>query len=264
VKLDLCKVKPLVSAPRSPASAATTIDAFLGGRLMMEQPVGGYRAGLDAVLLAASVGAAGGPRVLDLGAGVGVAGLCAAVRLPDADLTLVELQPVLAALAGANIRRNGLDGRARVIAGDVTGGGLGLASDGFDTVMSNPPFDTEGRGRASANDLKARSHAMPAGHLDLWVRAMARYYCPGGTASMIHRADALGAVLAAFGRRFGGVTVRPVHPREGEAAVRIVVQGVKGSRAPLSLLPGLILHEPGGHGFRPEVQAVLRDGAALS
>ena len=135
--------------------------------------------------------------------------------------------------------------------------------DSFDHVVCNPPFDTEGHGRAPFNALKARSHAMPAGELEHWGRVIARYCRPGGTVTMIHRADALASVLAAFDRRFGALRVLPLHPRGGESATRIIVQGIKGSRAPLALLAGLVLHKADGHGFADPVQAILREGAAL-
>jgi tRNA1(Val) A37 N6-methylase TrmN6 len=91
------------------------------------------------------------------------------------------------------------------------------------------------------------------------MAAMAR---PGGTATMIHRADSLDQVLLAFGGRFGGLIVFPVFPRRGAAAHRVLVQGFKGSRAPLQIRPGLVLHRA-GHGFRPQVDAILRQGARL-
>jgi tRNA1(Val) A37 N6-methylase TrmN6 len=249
---------------------AATLDAFLGGRLTVAQPTHGYRAGLDAVLLAAAIPERSNRlmSVLDVGAGVGVVGLCVAARLPSAQVTLVELQTELSALAAQNIERNQLDLRVRVITADVrdrpeTLSELGLIADSFDHVVCNPPFDIEGNGRSPPNASKARSHAMPAGELDQWGRVLARYCRASGTATIIHRADALGAVLAVLDGRFGGLRVLPVHPRSGQPATRIIVQGIKGSRAPLVLLPGLVLHTDDGHGFAPQLQAVLRDGAAL-
>ncbi len=248
-----------------------TIDAFLGGRLTMAQPAHGYRAGLDAVLLAAAVPEISGRivTVLDVGAGVGAVGLCVAARLVNAQVTLVELQPELSALAAQNIERNQLAQRVRVITGDVCDRPerlteLGLIADTFDHVVCNPPFDIEGNGRSPPNALKARSHAMPAGELEQWGRVLARYCRASGAVTMIHRADALGAVLAALAGRFGDFRVLPLHPRAGEPATRIIVQGIKGSRAPLTLLAGLVLHTADGHSFAAPVQAVLREGAALT
>ncbi len=253
---------------------AFTSDAFLGGALEVLQPSRGYRAGLDAVLLAAACGAEIGDqaRVLDAGAGVGVAGLCVARRVSDAHVTLVEREPELAALARQNAARNGLDARIRVVELDVAEGGAGInraretdtgiCAGAFSHVIANPPYFTEGRGTRSPADLKAASHEMADGALDQWCRFLATAAASNGLVTVIHRADALDALLHGLGRRFGGLRVLPLYPRAGAEAHRVIVQGRKGSRAPLRLLPGIELHCD-GNGFVPAIDAVLRHGAAL-
>ncbi len=246
-----------------------TEDAFLGGALMMLQPRDGYRAGVDAVLLAAAtpVRHGRGERVLDAGSGVGVVGLCIAARVPDARVTLVENGPELVALAGLNITRNALSDRAQVIAADVTAPGrlleeVGLRADCFAHIAANPPFHVEGNGRPSRNAIKARAHAMPAGGLTHWVRFAARVTQAGGSLTIVHRADAIGELLSLMDGRFGALRLLPIHPREGAPAVRVLLQGRKGSRAPLTILPGLILHND-DNSFRPNVADILRHGAPL-
>ena len=105
-----------------PADPSLTEDAFLGGALRILQPKDGYRAGIDAVLLAGSAPVEAGRRgrVLDVGAGVGVVGLAVARRIADAEVVLVERDARLAALARANIERNGLSERVRLIEGHLT------------------------------------------------------------------------------------------------------------------------------------------------
>src|ERR1700741_1966998 len=88
-----------------------TEDAVLGGRLRLRQPRRGHRVGHDAILLAAACPARTGDKVVDLGAGIGAAGLALAARVPGTTVTLVEVEPTLAALADENVRRNGLDER---------------------------------------------------------------------------------------------------------------------------------------------------------
>ena len=246
------------------ANIETTDDLFLGDRLAILQPRSGYRAGLDAVLLAAVCPASPeSPRVLDAGSGVGVVGLAVAARLPSAYVTLVERQPELARLAIANAQRNCLSERVTVLAGDLTTPDLvsaasaTLADGSYDHVLANPPYQTEGDGHPARDTLKAAAHAMAAGDLDRWARFLARMTRPGGTCTLIHRADALGAVLGVLDGRFGGLTVLPIHARAGEAAIRVLVQGRKGSRAPLSLRDRLVLHEADGT-FRHEINAILR------
>ncbi len=245
-----------------------TDDAFLGGALSILQPKIGYRAGLDGILLAASVAAGDGDAVLDVGAGVGVVGLAVARRLAHTRVSMVERNPRLAELARRNIERNNLADRVRLIETDIARPSsefvaLGLAAETFDHVLANPPFHIEGRGTAASDPVKAGANAMPDGDLDRWVRFMAAMARAGGTATIIHRADALQSVLSTLDQRFGGAVVLPIHPREGEPASRVLVQAIKGSRAALELRPGMVLHNA-DHSFQPDVQAILRHGAALA
>jgi len=251
----------------APADDDVTEDAFLGGALTILQPKSGYRAGLDAVLLAAAAAAGPGEQVLDVGSGVGVVGLAAARRLTGIAVALVEQDPGLVALACRNIARNSLSGRVRAIAADVArplseSPELHALAERFDHALANPPFLIEGRGSPAGDRVKAAANAMPAGALARWVQFMAAMVRPGGTITLIHRADALREVLSAVDGRFGGVAVLPVHPYADKPASRVLVQARKASRAPLVLRPGMTLHNGDGS-FRPEIEAILRNGAAL-
>jgi len=246
-----------------------TEDDFLGGQLKVLQPKRGYRAGLDAVLLAAAVAATPGRpmRVLDVGAGVGTVGLCVARRLAAADVVLMERQPELVALAQENIAKNGLECRASACLAEVGGRAedlerAGLEPGSFTHVLANPPYYAAGAATPSEEMLKSASHVMSGGDFEAWGRFMARMAGSQGQAIIVHKAEALPQILAALEKRFGGLKVLPIHPRSGEAANRVIVTGIKGSRAPLSVRSGFILHGE-GNGFTPAADAILRGGGGL-
>jgi tRNA1(Val) A37 N6-methylase TrmN6 len=243
-----------------------TCDAFLGGRLIVSQPGNGFRAGLDSVLLGAAV-RGGAPTLLDLGAGAGTAAMVAMTHHPALSATLVDIDPEMAALAAANLAANGLGGRGRVLALDIAAPGrdraaAGLAADHYARVIANPPYFESGRGTVPA-DARAAARHMARDDLDRWVKAAAMHAAPGGEVTFIYPAERLGALLAAFERRFGAVTVLPLSPREAAPASRILVRGTKGSRAPLTLLAARALHEGEGGAFLPEFEAIFRGEAAL-
>jgi tRNA1(Val) A37 N6-methylase TrmN6 len=247
-----------------------TDDAFLGGALSILQPRSGYRAGLDAVMLAAAVPGEGPRplRVLDIGSGVGTAGLCVARRLPDAELVLLERNPQLSALAAENVRRNDLADRVRVVTASVGASAAevraaGLVEESFNWVIANPPYHEVGAGTLAPDLGKAASHAMPENELQHWARFMVRMATPRGKAVMVHKVEALDQVLAAFQQRFGAIRILPLHPRSGAPAHRVIVEGTKGSRAPLQLLSGFVLHAD-GNDFTPAAQAILKGGSGLS
>lgn len=238
---------------------SVTRDAFLGGRLTIAQPARGFRAGLDSVLLGAAIRPDSGT-LLDLGAGVGTAGLVALALSPGLKATLVESDPAMAALAGENVAANGFVQRARILPLDLTAPGkaraaAGLETDHFTSVIANPPYYGAGTSPAPA---RAAARHMPAGTLDSWVRSAAAHAAPDGEVIFIHVAERLGELLAAFETRFGAITVLPLLPREGEAAHRILVRGIKGSRAPLTLLAARPLHVEEGRDFRPAIDAIFR------
>lgn len=247
--------------------ARTTQDAFLGGRLTIEQTLTGSRAGIDAVFLAAACPAKPGETVLELGSGSGVVALAIATRVEGAEVAGIEIDPELCALAARNAERNGLGGWARFVCGDVAAPlsrlmGDGLGPDSFDHAVANPPFLTAGDTRPPADERLRRAHALEPGELERWVRSLAAFVRPGGTATIVHRADALPELLRHCAGRFGALAVYPLFPRQGGPASRILLQGIKGSRAPLRLMSGMVLHEH-GRDFTPEAQAILRQGAAL-
>jgi tRNA1(Val) A37 N6-methylase TrmN6 len=245
----------------------TTQDAFLGGRLVIAQPKTGPRAGIDAVFLAAACPAQAGDKVLEAGAGSGIVSLAVARRVPGVSVTGVEINPRLASLADANAASNGLAETVRFIEGDVTRGAgafaaLGLVPSSFDHVLANPPFLAMGEARLPPDAMLRRAHAADPGEWEGWVRFLSAFARPKGTLTLIHRADALPRLLPLLERRFGSLIVFPLFPRRGEAATRILIQGVKGSKGPLQIREGLALHRE-HDGFTKAAQAVLREGARL-
>ena len=230
---------------------------FLDGRVRVDQPQSGFRSGLDAVMLAASVPAKPGQAALELGAGAGTASLCLAARVPHVTITGVEIDPGLAALAGRNAAVNGMAARVTFVAADVFALPADLKRD-FDHVLVNPPF--HGEGQAAPDPARARALS-DDGQLMNWMRLGFQRTVSGGYFSAILRADRAQEALAALPD--GGVTLFPLWPRAGEAAKRAILQIRKGSGAAFCLAPGLILHDAAG-AYTPEADAVLRGLAALA
>jgi tRNA1(Val) A37 N6-methylase TrmN6 len=242
-----------------------TEDAFLGGRLVLRQPKRGHRAGHDAILLAAATAVQPGNRVIDFGAGVGVAGLALARRIEGIDLVLVEIDPWLATLAEQNATANKL--QARVIALDVasdaaTFAAAGLLPDSADAVLMNPPFNDAARHHASPVTERSLAHQASETTLEAWVHAARRVLKPGGALTLIWRAEGLADVLAALAKGFGSLRSLSIHPDPAAPAIRILVRAIKGGRAPLVLCPGLVLNNTSGTATAM-VQSILRGELAL-
>jgi tRNA1(Val) A37 N6-methylase TrmN6 len=251
--------------PMSEALADTTEDAFLGGQLRLRQPRSGHRAGHDAMLLAAATAPRRGDRVVEFGAGVGAAGLALAKRVGGMALTLVEIDPQLAALARDNGSANNI--AADVVVLDVTSAAqafaaLGLAPDSADVVLMNPPFNDATRHRVSPDQARASAHVADTETLERWIHAGRRLLKSGGVLTLIWRADGVTDVLAALGRGFGSLAILPVHADATKPANRVLIRAIKGGKAPTRILASLLLMDESGLPNK-QVAKVLAGGGVL-
>lgn len=240
-------------------------DAFLGGRLQICQPRSGFRAGTDSVLLGASVRGGTG-ELLDLGCGAGVAGLTALVHHPALKADLAESDSEMVNFARQNLARNGLEARAQVLDVDVTAPGAvreaaGIRRDHYASVIANPPYFDAAGGTLAKSGSRAAARHMGADALDAWVKTAAASAAPAGEVVFIYPAAGLAPLLAAFAQRFGGLTLLPLQPRAGAEVSRVLLRGIKGSRAPLKILSPKPLHGEAGNAHLPEIDAVLRGTA---
>ena len=247
-------------APFPPVEGDVVEDALLGGRVRLRQPAKGYRAGMDAALLAAAVAAEAGQRVIEAGCGAGAVLMQIAARRPGVRLTGLERDPAIAGLAQENAALNGAD--AQVVAGDVAAGFRALDLPPFDWAVSNPPFfDDPNALRAPAEGK--RGAWMADDGLKAWTAFLLKSVREGGRIVIIHRADRLADLLALLGETAGSFAVRGIHPYTDEPAKRVLVQAIKTGKAPLRLLPPLVLHDRSGAKHTAEAEAVLRGEAGL-
>ena len=242
--------------------AEITEDLVLGGKVRVRQPRVGYRAGLDAALLAAACDAKAGERVLEAGCGVGGALLAAAVRRPDARFVGVERDPAALDLARLNVALNGLDARVEVLAADIAKGLRALGLEPFDAAIANPPFFDDAASLRGPHPSRTDAYIATEG-LAAWCAFLLKAVREGGSITIIHRADRLADLLAGLAPKAGSFRIRPIQPFADERAKRVIVRAIKTGKAPLALLPPLVLHERGGGKHTVEAEAILRGGAEL-
>jgi tRNA1(Val) A37 N6-methylase TrmN6 len=234
-----------------------TEDALLGGRVRLLQPARGYRVAVDAVLLAAAVAARPGERVLDLGAGVGSVGLCLATRVPGCQVTGIELQPELAALAKRNAGLNGLADRVRIVVHDIALPLPPLAP--FDHVVTNPPYLAAAVADPSPIPSKALATVESSADLARWIAVATDLVNPAGTVLMIHRRDRQDEAVGLLHRRgWGEIAIKTLPP-----APRVLIRARRSVELRWQELEPFVLHPPEG-GYTPAAEAVLRHAAPLA
>jgi len=245
-----------------PAAPEVVENALLGGRVRLRQPARGYRAGMDAALLAAAVAPRPGERLFEAGCGAGAVLMQIAARHDALSLTGLERDSSSAALARENAGLNGFGDRITVIEGDVAAGFRSLGLPPFDWAVSNPPFfDDPGALRAPAPGKQGAWMADDG--LAAWTGLLLKAVREGGRIVIIHRADRLADLLALLGDKAGSFAIRPIQPFAEEPAKRVLVRAIKTGKAPLRLLPPLVLHDRSGAKHTPESEALLSGEAAL-
>ncbi|WP_338067365.1 tRNA1(Val) (adenine(37)-N6)-methyltransferase [Brevundimonas lutea] len=236
-------------------------DALLGGRVRLRQAARGYRAGMDAALLAAAVEAAPGQRILDVGCGPGAVLCQVAARRPGVMLTGLERDPAAVALARMNLELNRLGERAEVVAGAIADRPAPTPGAAFDWAVANPPFFDD-PGAMRTPDASRAGAWMAEDGLDAWLAYLRRSVREGGHAVIIHRAERLADILAGWGAAMGDMRIRPVHARPNRAATRVLVRATKASKGPVTLLPPLILQTADG-AHSAEAERLYRGESAL-
>lgn len=252
-------------------TAPASKDQFIGGRAYVLQPRSdGHRSGMDAVFLAATVPSDAVGLLYDLGSGSGAAGFCAAARAEKLSVRLVERDEDMLQLAeqGRELSENAaFSERIVVVSADILMPAVdrenaGLMANSADWVIANPPFYLENKVRSSPHQHRREAHVLEEGDLETWFRLAAMLLKPGGHIALIHTAEALSEVLELCNGRFGGLVVRPIHPRARKNANRVVICGQKGSRGALKLLQGFVVHDDEGN--TPEAAAILRRGKGFA
>lgn len=240
------------------ASAGVTRDRFLNGAVTVLQPASGYRAGMDAVLLAASLSAKPGETLAEAGCGAGAVLLCAAHRLGGCTLTGFERDPATAALAREGAAANGFAG-IDIRQHDVAER-LAALENVYDQSFANPPFFEPGAVRAPAEGREAAYLAETP--LKAWILFLHHVTRPGGRITLIHRAAALADLLELLNPRTGEIEVLPVRPSPGAPAHRVLIRVRKGlRRGPVTLYDGLALHETAGGPSTSRAAACFEGGA---
>lgn len=238
-----------------------TNDYLLDKQVKIFQPVDGYRASTDAVLLAAMVATdAKNVRILDVGAGTGAVSLCLAQRLQHNNIEIygLEIQAKLVELANMSAKTNGFnflhyhlaDIRQRLNYEE-------LPPCSFDIVVTNPPYSANDM--PSPNQSKATAHNLESFDLDAWLKFCIKMAKPFGHIYLINRAEALPQICTTFANHAGGLKILPLYSKSSQNAKRIIVTAQKDSKAPAQILPPFVVHNNNGE-YTSAAQQILRQG----
>ena len=230
----------------------TTCD-ILGKRLKISHLKNGFQTSIDSILVAAACPIRSEQSLLDLGCGVGSAGLCVAERVQNIELTGIDVQSEVIGLATQNAELN------QKIATFIISNVQDYKEQNiFDHIICNPPYLEGGRHLRSPSESKATAMGHSEATLENWIKTAHRALKPHGSLTLIHRADQLDKILQCCERRFGAIEIIPLWPYIEHAAKRVIVRALKDRKTPTTIHRGLTLHQSGG-GYTPETEGILRD-----
>lgn len=233
---------------------------LLGKRVSLRQIPGGFRPGLDSVMLAAACPVKESESVLDLGCGVGSAGLCVLTRMKDTTLIGVDIQADHIECAAGNAGRNDMQARCTFIQSCISA----YEGEACHHVICNPPYEDAGAHVPSPSESRATAMGHQNADIDLkdWVDCARDHIKGRGTLTMIHKAGMVDKIIRALGKSFGRVEIIPLHPKTGEPAKRVIIRAVKNSLSPAIIHPGLIIHEEDGS-YTAGTENILREAKTL-
>jgi tRNA1(Val) A37 N6-methylase TrmN6 len=238
------------------------LDDFLGGHLKIAQPLKGYRAGSDAVLLAACLKEKKSQKILEVGCGVGTASLCAAWRLKEAEIIGIDIQEHLIQIAQENAVHNQLP--AYFLVQDLRAPLKALTPNSFDQVMANPPYYDKESHSVSPLPSRAISRTEEESTLLEWVRFSVYMAKPRGYITFIYPAQRVDELIYFLKQeQVGDICLVPLWPKESQDAKRIIVQVRKSVKSPARVLRGLVLHTADGN-YTSEALEILKNGKAFS
>ena len=245
------------SDPISRQQSNETLDVLCGSKLRVFQSRAGYRFSLDALVLADFVTVKRSEKLVDLGTGNGIIALLLARLYPSATLQGVELQPAMVARAHRNVAVNGLVQRVKILQGDVREIDERYVLADCDVVVCNPPYRKPNSGRLSVNDERQIARHELNGNLGDFLGAGALLLRNNGRMALVYLAARLGDLIVAM-RRAGiePKRLRMVHSFTESEASLILLEGVKGGKAGLAVLPPLVIYRQAKQ-YTDEVTAII-------
>ncbi len=234
-----------------------TEDYLLNKKIKIFQPIDGYRASTDAVLLSAVVAKLKkSDTVLDVGSGTGAIALCLSSRFPENRITGLELQPKLVELSTMSAAANGFK-NLKFLQTDIR---TCKIKEQFDHIITNPPYSEADL--PSPNPSKAAAHNHQDFSLEKWLNFCFKRLKPKGYLYTINRAESIDSILKIMHNKRCSVSVAPIYSKLEQNAKRVIITARLDDKSPTKILPPFVVHQANGD-YTKEAEQILRLGKTI-
>lgn len=211
----------------------------LGGGIRVIQNPQWFCYGTDAVMLADFASVKPQDKLMDFCTGTAIVPLLLSMRTNCADMTALELQPLVAEMAQRSVRLNGLEEKIQVRCGDLRCCRELFRAESFDVVTCNPPYMRSDTGKKNQNDSKTIARHEICCTLENVLENAAFLLKTGARFYMVHRPERLADIFYGMKQlRLEPKRLQFVHASLEAAPSLVLVEGQKGRKS------GLIAEAP--------------------
>ena len=236
-----------------------SLDDLQNGYFIIQSEEG-FRYGIDAVLLSGFARVKPGEKVLDMGTGTGILPILLAAKTEGESFTGLEIQEKSAEMAGRSVAYNHLEGRVRIVAGDIKEAGAIFGPASFDVVVSNPPYMTGSHGLVNPNEAKAVARHEVLCTLEDLVRETAAVLTSRGRFYLVHRPFRLAEIMGMLMKyRLEPKRMRLVYPYVDKEPNMVLLEACKGGNPHIQVERPLIVYER-PNVYTDEIREIYGDG----
>lgn len=201
-----------------------------------------YRFSIDSILLVNFIRVKNYEQVIDLGTGSGIIPLLLFDKRKGLSIYGVEIQEDLADMAKRSVELNKLQDHITLIREDFRNIKKIFKSNQFDVVVSNPPYISLRQGKINPLDSRAIARHEIKGDLEDLISVSNYLLKNKGRIYLIYKSNKLIKLMVTL-KKYGiePKVIKFIHPRPGEEANLILLEGIKGGEGELKIQNPLFL-----------------------